>query len=1003
MSRVVVVSNRLPVTVDADRQPPDDVMQSSGGLASALRSLADDFQAEGKDVIWIGWPGSFVEPSEQERMTQRLKEESTNIKLVPVWLSQGDVDNFYSGFSNSSLWPLLHWMTPYARFKRAWSDAYRRVNEQYADTILSVATPQDLIWIHDYHLFLVPKLLRNKRDDRVMQDELQKHGLVKGQELSSCNLQSLKRPQSLPRTDEDEEDETEAVSPEGRGGYPETTLSFHSAKEEGEESQATAVIQSEASKALTQQLDQISNEESSGFVRVSGAMPARQKLHQVLRRSVTEVELQNKLKIAFFLHTPFPSYEVLCALPQCVDIVEGLLGADLVGFHTHNYLRHFRSSVIRLCGFTPEIDHVDHRGQRTRLGVFPIGANVQSFLEAMKTEKFREHLKEYTEQFQGKSLVLNVERLDYSKGISKKLAAIQRYLEDAKAQKTDESEEAEKRSDRLEDLQNRFSRLDKRKANRGLTTSNLRRIGASVMGMLSQAFGDKEQKDKELDHNKTVFVFIAVPSRRDVEEYQDLEEQVHKTISEINGEFSTVSHQPIVYIHRSVPMPELAALYARADCCLVTPLIDGMNLVAKEFIACKDPNIDNVVPGTVVLSELAGAAQELFDAIVVNPYDEEAVADAIAVGLELTRGNRLAEDQRWEVTDRMREAVMENDAVRWAYAVLEALDKPREGDPIARPASMQMQLLRDSVASRFFECIPGTKALFLDYDGTLREFESTPAAAVPSEEAHSIFRKLGERSDLKVYIVSGRNREFLEQHFGGYSSFTLIAEHGYFKRGPDTKGKWAPFTLYTATDWMDKIRPVMEMFTKCTPGAHIEEKASAIVWHYRDCDEEYGQFKAKELMHQLALSLGNLPCQISQGQKIVEVASLQVKKGNVVTNAIQQQTHLHGPFVEILICGDDRTDESMFLDAPPTAWTVKVGKGETAARYRLLDPANVRRFLGIIVDQNMPLTPHASSKDGNRPKVAFHSGTSPQRDDDDTDPLAGFPETEEGSQQLLSS
>eukprot|EP00438_Fugacium_kawagutii_P032287 Skav203497 [mRNA] locus=scaffold2089:70013:75100:- [translate_table: standard] len=173
--------------------------------------------------------------------------------------------------------------------------------------------------------------------------------------------------------------------------------------------------------------------------------------------------------------------QVLCVLPQCVDVVEGALGADLIGFHTYNYLRHFRSCVIRLCGFTPEMDHVDHRGQRTKLGVFPIGANVQGVMEAMRTEQFAEHLKEYTEQFQGKSLVLNVERLDYSKGLPQKLAAVQRYLEEAKRNEDDDSES---RTDKMEELQRRFERLETHKANRGMATSNLRRIGTNVMKML---------------------------------------------------------------------------------------------------------------------------------------------------------------------------------------------------------------------------------------------------------------------------------------------------------------------------------------------------------------------------------------------------------------------------------------------------------------------------------------------------------------------------------------
>lgn len=943
MTRVVVVSNRLPVTLHPDRPPPNDVEQSSGGLASALRCCVECYE----EVFWIGWPGCAPPKEEQQRLAQRMLEASGKVKMIPVWLQQSDVDDFYTGFSNSSMWPLLHWMTPYARFKRAWAEAYRRVNDQFADVILTVATAKDLIWIHDYHLFLVPQMLRRKRDNMLIQEQAAKEGLVQRpghlpplRDSDSHEVGHVKRPEGLPCTPEEEhveDDKTEQVlHRQGHSEHFDFQEAMTNTPRGGREDYTTCdpKVAEEATN---------DNGVEGGELKTAAGYGGDE--IKRMRRSITQVELNSKLRIAFFLHTPFPSYEVLCVLPQCVDVVEGVLGADLIGFHTYNYLRHFRSCVIRLCGFTPEMDHVDHRGQRTKLGVFPIGANVQGVMEAMRTEQFAEHLKEYTEQFQGKSLVLNVERLDYSKGLPQKLAAVQRYLEEAKRNEDDDSDS---RMDKMEELRRRFERLGTHKANRGMATSNLRRIGANVMKML---VGDYEPPaETRLDHNKTVFVFIAVPSRRDVEEYQKIEEEVHRSISTINGMFSTLSHQPIVYIHRGVPLPELAALYARADCCLVTPLIDGMNLVAKEFVATKDRSIENVVPGTVVLSELAGAAQELFDAIVVNPYDEDAVADAIAIGLELTRGNRLSEDQRWEVTERMRQSVVQNDAVAWGVNMLKELERPNTGTRIARPEIVEMQLLEDQQAARFVESRGSVKALFLDYDGTLREFEAEPEDAVPSQETLDILHQLDQRRDLKVFMVSGRDPTFLETHFGEYTSLTLIAEHGYFKRGPDTAHEWVPFTLYQRLDWKEKVRPVLDMFTRCTPGATVEDKASAIVWHYRDCDEEYGQFKAKELMHQLALSLWNLPCQISQGNKIVEVASLAVRKGIVVSNALQQQSSVAKPFSEILIIGDDRSDESMFLEAPKEALTVKVGPGDTAARFRLESPSHVRRFLSLIAD-----------------------------------------------------
>lgn len=982
MPRIIIVSNRLPVTIHPDRPPPGDVEKSSGGLVSAFRGIMDSYE----QLVWIGWPGSHAaNEADEQRIAARLYEESSSFQLIPVWLSQAEVEDFYSGFSNSSLWPLLHWMTPYARFKKAWATSYRSVNDKFAEAILNIATPSDLIWIQDYHLFLVPKLLRQKHDSKVTRGDLQRSGHVQ-------------RPKDLPPPIEDEG----GVSPSG--SVPRIRPAYLPPPEERPEGDADGCAndppQDRGPGAAVSEVDlEFSDVDMTRSHRESGDGPCV---------DIAEPE-EGKLRIAFFLHTPFPSYEVISALPQCLEIMRGVLGADLIGFHTYGYLRHFRSCVIRVCGFTPEIDHVDHRGQRTRLGVFPIGANCQVIYEAMRSERFVKHLSDYTEQFKGRSLVLSVERLDYSKGIPQRLAAIRRYLEEAHQKETLAAEEedgaagsVEERTSRsrLEDLLKRFQEPGQGNATEGSLSrledwhQGLRRINASVKNFFSNSV---PVATEPLDHAKTVFVFVAVPSRQDVQEYKDIEEEVHRSISTINGQFSTITHQPIVYIHRSVQTEELQALYARSDCCLVTPLIDGMNLVAKEFVAAKDKTVENVVPGTLVISELAGAAQELFDAIVVNPYDEDAVAEAITVGLELARGNRLSEAQRWEMTDKMRQSVLQNDAVAWAKGLLGELQRPRD-EKLAKPAEASQLPLDDTAACLFFRKAKGTKALFLDYDGTLREFESRPEDAVPSGDGfRELFQGLAAREDLKVFIVSGRDKEFLELHFGAYESFTLIAEHGFVMLGTDTAREWRTINPYTNTEWKHKIKPVMELFTRCTPGARIEDKSSSIVWHYRECDDEYGQFKAKELMYQLALSVGNLPCQISQGTKIVEVASLQVTKGLVVRSACLERRASGDPFSAVLCLGDSPTDESMFQEAPPGSHTVNVGQRETCAKYRLQDPADVRRFLKMIVDQCPPVPKQLSPvfRDSSAVYKSIDEGFGGRSADlSDLDPLAGLPEHE---------
>jgi len=997
MPRVIVVSNRLPVTVNPELEEPDDIKFSSGGLVSAFRSVVDEYD----QIVWIGWPGTSLEKEEDRvRVEKRLKSQA-EWQLIPVWLTQSEVDGFYAGFSNSSLWPLLHWMTPYARFKRVWAENYRTVNEKFTDVILQTAEQGDLVWIQDYHLFLVPQMIR-KRESPGVQEELFRAGWIQ-------------RPKDLPPPLHEDEDEavyedsqaehqeqlTDASAVTRRPTHlpdmvtPETPMSREQSPQDaayldsqGElsrfksmelETSQLEALTSKAARLVTGTEDTdgepppVERQRSTASVGSATKTRTSSKEHEhfgftpKIRRSVTAVEQNTKVKIAFFLHTPFPSYEVISVLPQCAEIVEGMLGADLIGFHTYSYLRHFRSCVIRLCGFTPEMDHVDHLGQRTKLGVFPIGANWQGIEQAMQSEDFKEHLASYTKQFEGKSLVLSVERLDYSKGLPQKLAAIQRYLEDvwaekkaAKKNKKPPSESFEGdpspenaafkgRAERLEALQKRF---EARRQSTAVAKGSLRRIGSSFTYLLGRALGNDAEENDPVDHSQTVFLFIAVPSRQEVQEYKSIEEEVHRTISTINGQFSTPTHQPIVYIHRSISMDELAALYARADICLVTPLIDGMNLVAKEYLVAKDPKAKKLgaMPGTIVLSELAGAAQELFDALVVNPYDEDAVADAIRIGLDLIRSDILDESQRWEVTERMRQSVRENDAVAWARSILTSLQDPL-GSKLARPETMSLQFLEDNAAEAFFASRAGTKALFLDYDGTLRSFESRAEDATPTEELLEIMGELDKRKDLCIHIVSGRDTTFLEEHFGVFKSFTLIAEHGFMTYSEETDHSWQHFNPYTDVAWMEKIRPVMELFTRCTPGSHIEVKSSAIVWHFRECDEEYGSFKAKELTHQLALSLGNLPCQISQGHKIVEVASLQVKKGLIVRTTCLAQQKSGDPFTAVLCVGDDRTDESMFAEAPKDAYTVKVGLGETLARLRLRDPDEVIYFLKLIAEQ----------------------------------------------------
>ncbi|MDB4673365.1 bifunctional alpha,alpha-trehalose-phosphate synthase (UDP-forming)/trehalose-phosphatase [Verrucomicrobiales bacterium] len=724
MSRTILVSNRLPVRMNADGQPE----RTTGGLASALQGIG------GSDSLWIGWPGV---PSEEIDNPAELEKTLAKIGVAPVMMNAELLDGFYEGYSNSTLWPVLHSMLERARFDKAWFDIYRQANISFAETVLSHVGPGDTVWIHDYHLFLLPALLR-----------------------------------------------------EGCPG----------------------------------------------------------------------------LKIGFFLHTPFPSSEAFRAVPGRQRILRGLLGVDLIGFHTYNYQRHFRSALLRLLGIETEIDSLRYGGRTVHLGVFPIGHDRDGFHKTMESEAYRTALAEQKAQLKDRSVVLSVERLDYTKGVPQKLEAIRTYLENHP-----ESSET------------------------------------------------------------TVFVIVAVPSRQGVNEYDQLTEQVQREVGAINGAFGTFGNAPVQFLHRGFPLAELAALYARADVCLVTPLIDGMNLVAKEFIDCKRPE-HGATPGVLVLSEFAGAAQEMSHAILVNPYDALGVANAIHLAVKMSAKEK---DERTEV---MQDRLSRNHAGVWAKRFLTRLD-----EVCSDGSAAELETDLTPVAISFRSALADGKqaALFLDYDGTLRDFVDRPEDAIPDANLPGLLRSLAEIEGLHVAVVSGRPADFLEKHLGGLG-LTLVAEHGYrwLRAGVDVD--WQLVNPMVDNSWKDTVRPPLDLATTLTPGSRVEEKKSALVWHYRAADPEFGLWRARGLLSELTDTAANLPVSVHHGKKIVEIASQMVNKG-VATDFLMRDWDTG----VALAVGDDQTDETMFMLEPPETiefHTVHIGVGSSRAGHRSTIPG-FRRFL----------------------------------------------------------
>ncbi len=468
---LVIVANRLPVDRVVDEEGNESWRPSPGGLVTAIEPVM-----RANDGAWIGWsggPDDGLEPFVED-----------GLALVPVSLSAQEVEEFYEGFSNATLWPLYHDVVAKPEFHREWWDAYVRVNRRFAERAAEVASENAMVWVHDYQMQLVPAMLRDLRPD---------------------------------------------------------------------------------------------------------------------------------LRIGFFLHIPFPPGELFAQLPWRRQILEGLLGADVVGFQRPGAAQNFVRLVRQRVG------HKTHRdlvylpdGRTVHAGAFPISIDVASLEELARSEAVAQRAKEIREQLGNpKHVLLGVDRLDYTKGIYLRLRAFGELLEEG-----------------------------------------------------------------ELDVEDTVFVQVATPSRERVEQYRVLRDDIDRLVGRINGDLGTIGRPAIAYMHTSYPKDEMAALFRAADIMVVTPLRDGMNLVAKEYVACRYDD-----DGALVLSEFAGAADELRQAYLVNPYDINGMKATI---VEATRASQRERRRRMRA---MRRTVGEHDVRDWARSFLTVLEEvPSAHDKNVRPA-----------------------------------------------------------------------------------------------------------------------------------------------------------------------------------------------------------------------------------------------------------------------------------------------------------------------------
>jgi trehalose 6-phosphate synthase/phosphatase len=563
-------------------------------------------------------------------------------------------------------------------------------------------------------------------------------------------------------------------------------------------------------------------------------------------------------RIGFFHHIPFPSSEIFLALPHRTELVRGLLGADLIGFHTLSYVRHFSSTLMRLLGLETVVNHVSHEGREVRLGAFPMGIDAQAFETLANDPTVLEDVRQHRERSPGQRLVLGVDRLDYTKGIPRRLLAVQRLLE----------REPEWRG-------------------------------------------------------RLRFVQVAVPSRTAVKDYALYRNQVDELVGRINGLYGGVHNVPVHYLYRSFNEKQLAALYRAADVMLVTPIRDGMNLVAKEFCAAR-PDED----GVLVLSEFAGAADELGDALMVNPYDVEGMADALEAALEMPEEERRARMRS------LRARVKEYDVHWWVRSFLDTLGSTPTPPPRVEPEGAEVALSRMRRA--------GHLLLLLDYDGTLVPFAPRPEQATPDAELLDLLQRLTARPGTRVHIVSGRPEETLEAWFGGLS-MGLHAEHGL--RSRSAPGEPWKALAGVPTDWKGLVRPVLEAFAGRVPGAFVEEKSASLAWHYRQVDPVFGARQARELRLHLGEVFAHGPLEVLPGDKVVEVRARGVNKGRVV----QPVTEGMAPDTLVVAIGDDRTDEDLFAALPEGSLAIHAGGRDTRAGYRVKGPTEVRQLLAALL------------------------------------------------------
>jgi trehalose 6-phosphate synthase/phosphatase len=728
MNKTIIVSNRLPLQIAIDNNNLE-ITPSIGGLATGMKSV----HAEGNG-IWIGWSG-ITDEELDENLKVKVNLEIEKVKCKSVDLTKRDVDDFYLGFSNRTLWPLFHYFLEYTEFEKDHWEAYKRVNQKFADVVLETIEEGDTVWIHDYQLLLLPELIKAKKPN---------------------------------------------------------------------------------------------------------------------------------VTIGFFLHIPFPSYEIFRTFPWREELLKGMLGSDLIGFHTYDYERHFLSSVKRILRLDVNFNEISYYDRIVKIDSFPMGIDYNKFHDAaiqhnksgtVKSD-LQKRLDTHINESEDTKFILSIDRLDYTKGIPNRLKAYEYFL-------------------------------------------------------------NKYPKYKE----KVRLVILAVPSRSNVPQYKKLKRETDELVGRINGGFATVSWTPIWYFYRSLPFENLIDLYNSSDIALITPVRDGMNLVAKEYVATRT-NQD----GVLILSEMAGASKEMNEAILINPNSFEDFATALDKALTMPKAEQKS---RIKI---LQKRLKRYDVEKWASEFLKSLKATNQVKEIVVSKKLNPQH-EETMVKSFNQA--NKRLILLDYDGTLVGFKDNPQEAKPDEFLYKLLDKFQDKDNTTLGLISGRDKETFQNWFGD-KAYSLVTDHGVWLR---ENKEWTALEILK-TDWMTNIKPILESFVDRTPGTFIETKKYSLAWHYRTADPELAQIRTMELNTVLTSMVANNELSILPGNKVIEIKSSNVNKGRAVNRFL-----LNAKYDFIMIIGDDWTDEYMFEVAPDSAFTIKVGFNKTKAKYQIKDPNRVRELL----------------------------------------------------------